>query len=356
MRRAEAAAGMGWAALTLLGGCARPPPRLDVRVDSELAWGFGERVQSVVLHVRRGGVGGAWSRMHTTGLAAVPVSVALLGSEGEAGAPVWVEALGCGSPDGCTAATALVAQRAVGRFARGPGQAELSLRLMALCVGVPCADDQRCSAWGACEPLSGAGTVAASVAARGPWCPAGMRLIPAGMFQMGSESADDLRARPLHGVRLGAFCLDEVAVTVAAYRACVASTVCAAPGTEDRCHWGVPGREQLPVNCVDWSQARAFCQRRTADLPTEAQWEYVARAHPPEPVSDVAEWTLDWFAPYGGAADSYVVDPLGPMTGSERVYRGDPATGAARAARRGSGPPTSRSAGVGLRCARAPLL
>lgn len=346
---------MGCAALALLGGggCARPPPRLDVRVDSEIAWGPGERVQSVVLHVRRGGVGGAWSRMHTTGLAAVPLSVALVGSEGEAGAPVWVEALGCGGTAACTAATALVAQRAVGRFARAPAREELSLRLMTLCAGVPCASDQRCTARGACEPVSGA--AAAPVAERGPWCPAGMRLIPAGMFLMGSERADDLRSRPLHGVRLGAFCLDEVAVTVAAYGACVASTVCAAPGTGPRCRWGVPGREQLPVNCVDWSQARAFCQRRSADLPTEAQWEYVARAHPPEPASDVAEWTLDWFAPYGGAADSYVVDPPGAMTGSERVYRGAPGS-AAHAALRGSGPPTLRSAEVGLRCARAPLL
>jgi formylglycine-generating enzyme required for sulfatase activity len=37
-------------------------------------------------------------------------------------------------------------------------------------------------------------------------------------------------------------------------------------------------REAYPVNCIAWSDARAFCQFYGGDLPTEAQWEYVASA------------------------------------------------------------------------------
>jgi formylglycine-generating enzyme required for sulfatase activity len=34
------------------------------------------------------------------------------------------------------------------------------------------------------------------------------------------------------------------------------------------------GREAYPVNCVSWSQARAFCQAEGGDLPFEVEWEY----------------------------------------------------------------------------------
>jgi formylglycine-generating enzyme required for sulfatase activity len=36
------------------------------------------------------------------------------------------------------------------------------------------------------------------------------------------------------------------------------------------------GRESYPLNCVSWDIARAFCVFDGGDLPTEAQWEYVA--------------------------------------------------------------------------------
>ncbi len=36
------------------------------------------------------------------------------------------------------------------------------------------------------------------------------------------------------------------------------------------------GRETHALVCVDWAAARAFCQFYGADLPTEAQWEYLA--------------------------------------------------------------------------------
>jgi formylglycine-generating enzyme required for sulfatase activity len=36
--------------------------------------------------------------------------------------------------------------------------------------------------------------------------------------------------------------------------------------------------EQLPVNCISFARSRAYCQTLGADLPTEAQFEYVAGA------------------------------------------------------------------------------
>src|SRR6185369_9616170 len=45
-----------------------------------------------------------------------------------------------------------------------------------------------------------------------------------------------------------------------------------------RCSWTPePGDDEgLPLDCTSWAKARAFCQSRGMDLPTEAQLQYAA--------------------------------------------------------------------------------
>lgn len=231
-------------------------------------------------------------------------------------------------------------------------------------------------------------------------CPAGMQLIRAGQFQMGDPMPDNPGAQPVHGVRLSAFCMDAMETTVASWQSCVASGRCTAPDTGSYCNWGRTGRESHPINCVDWSQARTYCQWLGRELPTEAQWEYAARGsdgrtypwgnptpssqlcwgrfpspgytcsvgsyvagNSPFGLSDMAgnvyEWTLDLHGSYwGGDAGAYAVDPTGPISGSTRVFRGGSWNVASafnvRSTLRNSAAPGFRSHEIGFRCAAAP--
>jgi len=105
--------------------------------------------------------------------------------------------------------------------------------------------------------------------------------IPTGIFNMGSIDGDS-DEKPVHSVRVPSFFMSKTEVTVGQYRQCVKAGRCTEPGIggyKDACNWGKSGREDHPINCVDWGQARTFAKWIGADvdLPTEAEWEYAAR-------------------------------------------------------------------------------
>ena len=143
--------------------------------------------------------------------------------------------------------------------------------------------------------------------------------IPGGSFEMGSESGDD-DERPVHTVRVSSFELMKTEVTVGQYRKCVEAGDCAAPeaydsssGWKKYCNWGQSGREDHPLNCVDWTQAQAFAKWAGGRLPTEAEWEYAAR-------SGGKSWTYPW-GPEGAAdCTRAVMDDGGKGCGEDRTW------------------------------------
>jgi len=102
--------------------------------------------------------------------------------------------------------------------------------------------------------------------------------IPGGRFEMGSNKYGS--EKPVHTVRVRSFYMSKTEVTVGQYRKCVEAGRCTEPDTGSYCNWGKSGREDHPINCVDWGQARTFAKwvGANVDLPTEAEWEYAARS------------------------------------------------------------------------------
>ena len=110
--------------------------------------------------------------------------------------------------------------------------------------------------------------------------------IPAGTFLMSCSKNDpvcDKDEGPAGGtsVMVTEFNIDKYEVSVNEYRTCLEAGKCSRPKDHARnkyCNFDAKGREQHPVNCLDWDQAQSFCQWQGGRLPFEAEWEKAARA------------------------------------------------------------------------------
>lgn len=107
--------------------------------------------------------------------------------------------------------------------------------------------------------------------------PAGMLLVPAGTFTMGTSTVGEGDERPAHEVTVSAFYLDATEVTQAAYEQCVVEKVCAPPSV-DVLPLTHPFRgPHKPVVAVSWFDASKYCAWRGARLPREAEFERAVR-------------------------------------------------------------------------------
>jgi formylglycine-generating enzyme len=228
----------------------------------------------------------------------------------------------------------------------------------------------------------------------------GMELvyIVPGSFQMGShDGASD--EKPVHTVQITqGYWMGKYEVTQQQYVSIIGSNPSSFPG------------ENNPVETVNWNEAVSFCRKLTDQerqaghlpdgyeyrLPTEAEWEYAARAgaarastayagsnsidevawhkensgmktHPVgrkqanrvglyDMSGNVYEWCLDWKGEYESESQE---DPVGASMGARRVRRGGAWYGFAsscRIASRHFYAPTATGSFVGLRVVLAPTI
>jgi formylglycine-generating enzyme required for sulfatase activity len=221
-----------------------------------------------------------------------------------------------------------------------------------------------------------------------------MLLIPPGTFQMGcimgsNQYECDSWEQPVHPVTLtNAFYMGRYEVTQAQWTAKMGSNPSYFQGRADS-----PSR---PVEQVSWNTVQGFLSATGLRLPTEAEWEFACRAGTSAPfyngstddstVGDLAwydpnsggqthaaggrlpnrfglydmlgnvwEWVNDWYDAYPSTSQS---DPVGPATGSSRVFRGGGWTVlwtlGVRSSSRGTGAPDEAPYYGGFRAARNP--
>lgn len=187
-----------------------------------------------------------------------------------------------------------------------------------------------------------------------------MKLVEGGTFQMGSsEKKADKDQKPVHDVTLSDYYMGETEVTQALWKAVMGNN----PSNREGDYW--------PVESVSWNDCQEFVRKLNQltntdwvfRLPTEAEWEYAARGgqknsgkiyagsdyivdvawrgfsstsyydHTTNAVKgkqpnelglydmsgNVWEWCQDW---YGEYKDDSVTNPIGPLDGIRRVFRG----------------------------------
>lgn len=103
------------------------------------------------------------------------------------------------------------------------------------------------------------------IQAAGSKGPDEMVSLKGGCFKMGSDKGEQ-DEKPVHEVCVSAFKMDKFEVTQREFQLKMGTNMSLAKGAD------------LPVESVTWIEADQYCAKSNKRLPTEAEWEYAARA------------------------------------------------------------------------------
>jgi formylglycine-generating enzyme required for sulfatase activity len=222
-----------------------------------------------------------------------------------------------------------------------------------------------------------------------------MLLVPPGTFTMGCTASNQYgcgaNENPTHSVTLTqAFYLGRYEVTQGQWVAKMGSNPSAFQGAS------YPDAANRPVEQVSWNTIQGYLSATGMRLPSEAEWEYACRAGTTTAFNNgssddatvgtiawyssnsgnqthavggkaanalglhdmsgnVYEWVNDWYgSTYYSVSPS--TNPLGPVSGTNRVIRGGSWNNSdyVRSSYRGGSSPGGTSSSIGFRVARAP--